>query len=564
MIETQTTRTNKKKDNEVTAWLMSGLFGVLSGFFLVFGYQLEKSGSIDLSDRNAMMVMVMIMLVLTVDAKNVWKGYEASKRGAKLLGFIDMSGFHNRGIAAAADSERKSNSTKRLLINWGALILLNLPVLLAEYPGFFVYDAQDELNEVLTRTFTTHHPLLHVLLLGGVIALVHKVTASWNLGIFVYLILQMLVITAIFTYILEFMYQKGIGKRSRIIFTLYYGLFPTIVMFTLCSSKDGLFSALLLLITAFLLQLTEDATAFLSDKRKVAAFIIAATLMPCFRHNGFYAYLVFIPFAVIYFWKNKKPMLFAALCSPVILYLVISNALAAAFTDGETHHQEMLTVPIMQLTRAYTYDRDSFSEEELSTLKSYIPEENLDLYSPRVSDLVKVGFNNELYEADSRSFWNLWASQLKKHPMTYVNAALLTSYGYWYPPADINVYKGTTVFTFTYEDSSYFGYEVEQPGERHSLIKPIDDLYRYLSIGSFHKDFKILDLIFSPGMLAILYLFVLTYRIAYWQLDRVLPFIPLALTWCTVLLGPTYLVRYVVYLWFAFPLFFLPVSTSKR
>ncbi len=114
---------------------------------------------------------------------------------------------------------------------------------MSNIPGFFVYDAADELNEVLTRTFTTHHPLLHVLLLGGTIALFHKLTGSWNIGIFVYLVLQMLVITAIFAYAITYMQKKGIGKKSRVLWVLYYGAFPTIVMYTLCSCKDGLFRA---------------------------------------------------------------------------------------------------------------------------------------------------------------------------------------------------------------------------------------------------------------------------------------------------------------------------------
>ncbi|MBQ3796622.1 MAG: hypothetical protein II842_10120 [Butyrivibrio sp.] len=543
----KTSKPNVNKDNYL-AWLLSGLFGVLSGVFLAWGYQLEKYDRIDLSDSNANLVMLMLMVVITVDVKHVWNNYNDTKRGAKLFGLFKLD--HEKKLQTGEFGK------KAFLRTWGVLILLNLPVLLAEYPGFFVYDAQDELNEVLTRSFSTHHPLLHVLILGGVIALVHKVTGSWNLGIFAYSVFQMLVITAIFAYVLGFMSKRGVGKKGRIVWTLYYGLFPTIVMFTLCSSKDGLFSAMVLLLTVMLLQLVSDTKAFCGDKRKVAAFILVATLMPCFRHNGFYAYLVFVPFALIYFRKKQKPVLVGILVLPVVCYLIISSVLSASFSSEITHHQEMLTVPIMQLARVYTYEKDSLTKEEMDTLTSYIPEENLKLYSPRVSDLVKVGFNNELYEQDSRSFWKLWISQLKKHPFLYVNAWALTSYGYLYPAAKINVYKGTTVYTFTYDESSYFGYEVEPPGERHSFIPAIDNLYRYLSIGSFFEDAPVAGLPFEPGLLILIYLFVLFYRLSVRNIKGVLPFLPLLLTWMTVLLGPTYLVRYVLYLWTCLPLLF--------
>ncbi len=529
---------------ELIAWLWSGLFGFLVGAFLVLGYQLETGDSINLSDKNTMLVMAMLMIILTLDTRYVWRGYDLARQGKKLFGYITL-----RDLKANPSVHKKD-----FFKNWLCMGLLSIPVFMAEFPGFFVYDAQEELNEVLTRSFTTHHPLFHVLLMGGIIALVHKVFGSWNFGIFCYLFLQMLVITAIFAYAVTFMQKKGIGKRSRILWVLYYGAFPTIVMYTLCSSKDGLFSALLLLVTVLLIEMVADPEKFFSDKRKVIAYVLAATFMPLFRHNGFYAYVVFIPFGLLYFRKKLKPLLIGALVGPAVLYLVLNAGLSAACLPEGVHHQEMLTVPIMQLARLYTYEKENIPAEDLAIIEAYIPEENLKLYTPRVSDLVKVGFNNSLYEENSKDFWDVWKKYLVKHPMVYVNAWALTSYGYVYPPAVINVYGGTTVYTFTYDRSSYFGYEVELPGERKGVLKPLDDLYRYLSIGTFQEDMPIPHILFTPGLFIILFMYVIFYRLSKGRFNGVVPFIPMLLTFCTVLLGPTYLVRYVVYLWLCVPL----------
>ena len=536
------------------AWLMSGLFGVLAGIFLIFGYQLENGDAINLSDKNAMSVLLMFILIFTIDTRYVWRNYDSALNGGKLFGFITLP--KGNGVTEVPKRE--------FFINYLAMIALSIPVILAEFPGFFVYDAQDELNEVLTRSFTTHHPLLHVLLLGGIIALFHKVSGSWNLGIFAYIFLQMLVITAVFAYVITYLQKRGIGKKSRVLWVLYYGVFPTIVMYTLCSCKDGLFSALLLLLTTFMVQLVNDPEGFISDRKRVIAFTLTAVFMPMFRHNGFYAYLVFIPFALIYFRKKLKPVLVGMLAAPVVLYLVLSGLLSAACRTEGTHHQEMLTVPIMQLARVYAYEGDTLTAEEKELIEAYIPVNNLDKYTPRVADLVKVDFNNELYEQDSSGFWKAWKSQLVRHPMAYVNAWLLTSYGYWYPPAIINVYKGNTVYSFTYEDSSYFGYEVEPPGERKSLIPAIDDLYRYLSIGSFQQDAPVLHLFFGPGLYVFIYMFVFAYRLYKKRFCGVLPFMPMILTFCTVLLGPTYLIRYVLYLWLCIPLLVVTGKSTDK
>jgi len=543
---------NNKKQN-VTAWLMSGLFGILSGIFLVFGYQLEKYDNVNFKDAGTYALILCFAVILTIDVRYVWRNYDGARQGKKLFGFVTFGG-------RTEPKEEKNFMIK----SWAIMAVLNTIVILAEFPGFFVYDAQDELNEVLTRTFSTHHPLLHVLLLGGTIAVCHKLTGSWNGGIFIYTFFQMLVITLILAYVMDYMRKKGIGKRSLIAWNLYYGVFPVIVMYNLCSSKDGLFTAFLLYVTLSLIKLVEDREAFLKSRFSVISFIASAVLMPLFRHNGFYAYLVFLPFAFIYFRKELTKRLALVLAVPVVAYLVINAALGAIFSTKGTDHQEMLTVPIMQMARVYTYEKESMSPEDIATLKTYMPEDNLANYTPRVSDLVKYGFNNELYEKNSGDFWKLWIKLGAGHPATYLNSWFLTSYGYWYPPALINVYKGTSVFTFTYTDSSYFGYEVEQPGERNSYIPVIDKLYRYISIGTFHKDAPVLALLFSPGFYMFIYLFVMLYRLSKGEFGRVLPFLPLILTWLTVLLGPTYLVRYVVILWYALPLLSVTLDDAPQ
>ncbi|MBR1643241.1 MAG: hypothetical protein IJ683_13040 [Butyrivibrio sp.] len=534
----------KMNKENTLAWLMSGLFGILAGVFLTFGYQLETFDSINISDKNAMLVMLALMIIVTVDTRYVWRNYDLTGDGAKLFGIVRLP----------KKGSDKEFSKRDFFINFASLVVLCIPVFLAEFPGFFVYDAQEELNEVLTRSFSTHHPLLHVLLLGGTIALFHKISGSWNLGIAVYVLIQMLLISAIYAYVVTYLQKKAISKRARILWLLFYGLFPTIVMYTLCSCKDGLFSGFLLLITVFLIELVEDPDSFLGNRKKVVLFVLSCVLMPLFRHNGFYAYLVFVPFALIYFRKKLKPLLTTVLILPVVLYLVISGILSGLFSSEITHHQEMLTVPIMQLARVYSYDGGSLSDEDKAVIESYIPKENLDKYTPRVSDLVKLGFNNELYEKDSAAFWKVWLKVFKEHPLAYVNAWMLTSYGYYYPPAIINVYKGNTVFSFTYDESSYFGYEVEPPGERKSLIPAIDKFYRYISIGNFQNDATFLRLFFNPGLYLFIYMYVFAYRLSKRKFSRVLPFLPMVLTFCTVLLGPTYLIRYVLYLWTCLPL----------
>ena len=248
---------------------------------------------------------------------------------------------------------------------------------------------------------------------------------------------------------------------------------------------------------------------------------------------------------------------------PVALFLAVNTGMTKILTGPDTkEYQEMLTVPISQLARAYNYQKDVFSKEDILLLHRYLPEENLNHYGPLCTDLLKVGFNNEAFSEDKSSFVKLWLRIGKKAPAVYVNAWLLTSYGYWYPYASLNVYAGRTVYTFTYDESSYFGYEVEKPGTRTSLIPAIDTFFRTISLTRSFQKIPVIRLFFAPAFWFFVFLWQLFFRGFRRRFCGAVCFLPAFLTWLTVLLGPCSLVRYVIILWFLVPVYFLPFGNT--
>lgn len=444
------------------------------------------------------------------------------------------------------------------------LFLCYLPVFLGEYPGFFVYDAQDELMQVVTRNFSAHHPLLHVLLLGGTLQLVHKISGSYNLGIACYTLFQMGVMSCIFSYGICHLRKEGMGRGKSFLMASYLGLFPTIVMFVLCSAKDGLFTGMLFLQVLMIRELVKSPENFYSEKRYVFLFAASSVLMMLLRHNGFYAFLVF---AVIFLllhrvtglsgFVKKTAFLFAGILAAC---LILNKGLVFVLHADTSENQEMLTVPIQQMARVYALEEDSLTRTEKEMLFEILPEEALAHYTPKLSDPVKISFNNEAYKKNPGKYIKLWAQIGLRHPFAYLNAWFMTSYGFWYPDTVIDVYRGNTVFTFTYEDSSYFGYEVEQPGVRHSLIPVIDRFYRWLSLDPAVQEAPVLKWLFSPGALFWMMLFILgCFCYSGYGKKAVCYLLPL-LVWMTVLLGPTYLVRYVVFLWALLPVLFFELA----
>ena len=193
-----------------------------------------------------------------------------------------------------------------------------------------------------------------------------------------------------------------------------------------------------------------------------------------------------------------------------------------------------------------------------------LPEDALARYNPRLSDPVKYFFNNQEYEKDRSQYAKLWLSVGMRKPLSYLNAWLMTSYGFWYPDTVINVYAGNSVFTFTYKDCSYFGYEVEEPGVRASKIPWLDEAYRRLSLEIQQEKIPVLSMLYSPGCLFWCFAFFFSYALYRRKYHILQAYVLVLLMWLTVILGPTYLPRYVLIFWYALPLFVAVMFEEER
>lgn len=550
---------------------VKGVLTLLLAFSFVLactlGSRLEADGYLLLTDWRLWLSLPFLTLFFAALLERLYGLLEERMAGdgVKAAGGAraeEQEGAAVRKVGLFSRWENLPVGKRRLLVFLFFLIVWGI-VLLAVWPGFFVYDAQEEFNQVAQRRFTTHHPLLHVLLLGGIISAGNKLFGSYNAGIACYMIFQMTVLAVCFTWVLDSLRKRGAPLWLRVAGTLYFAFFPVIQMYVLCSAKDTLYSAAMLAVILLLVQMAEEREAFFSTKKNVAALAGALCLMALMRHNGLYILILLIPaMAALAGRKQWMRAALAGLCA-LILTLGVSAGLKTVFHAEDSENQEMLTVPIQQLARTWTLSPEVFTEEEEEVLFSFLPREALERYTPKLSDNVKISFNNAAYAQDSSAFWRLWLSIGGKAPASYLNAWLLTSYGFWYPDAVLDGYQGNTVFTFTYGESSYFGYETELPGQRHSFIPWLDALFEKMSLELFQQRVPVLSMLFSSGFLFWVYAAGIVFLLRCRRFRQAAAFLPAGLNWLTVLLGPTSLVRYVLIFWFALPVLALVVSRGK-
>ena len=121
------------------------LGGAMYALFAAFGWQAEHDGHIHLG------------YALLTAALLVWPI-------AALLSVLLERGY------ARSDESGKSVSVRagRLLFISG-LLWADVPGI--AFPGSFAYDVPYQLRQAVTSVYSTHHPLLHTLLLGGLLQL---------------------------------------------------------------------------------------------------------------------------------------------------------------------------------------------------------------------------------------------------------------------------------------------------------------------------------------------------------------------------------------------------------
>lgn len=515
-------------------WICALAGGLFLGVTYQWGRQLDTAGNVNFTAPATWIGTLGIAVVAT--PLLAW-------------GFTALQKRLTDGTKKEKENADGSFSRRRWLFSALGLFLFWIPVFLAVYPGFFAYDATDELQEVLSGSYVTRHPLLHVLILGKTVAGVERLTGSYNFGIAAYVLMQMAAMALLLSWVLESLKELGAGKLLRRFGFVFFALFPVIPMYVLCTSKDIWYTAGMLALLVLLCKMEKDKAGFDSKAGKWIGMGAALFVMAIFRNNGFYVFLVMIPVLLALAGKKCWKKMAVTIALVLAVYFGTNGILDAALKPVSTDVQETLTVPIQQLARTWKYSPELFSQEDREALFEILPEEVLARYNPKLSDLVKIDFGTQAYQENPGHYRSLWLKTGLKAPFTYLNAWLMTSYGFWYPFTVIDVYNGTHY----YMESSYFSCETEPPGRRHSFLEPLEKVYEEISWGSRVHQIPVLSWLFSPGFLCWVYVLAGLFLAASGQWRKVFMLAPVFLNWLTVLLGPTYLVRYVLIFWFALP-----------
>ena len=525
----------RRDKNTLRVNAASAVCALFLSFSFLWGRQLDRNGGVDFLSLQTWLWPLVMAACLLPGIRWLFSRSPRCRQPAALAG---RGGFWCRA---------------------GILFLSWFLVFLAAYPGFFSYDATDELEEVLTGSYVTRHPLVHVLLLGKTVQGIRRLTGSYNTGIAVYVLVQMALTALLLSWILGLI-GRVCSKKWLAAALFFFAFFPVIPMYALCTSKDLPYTACMLAAVALLWQGASGYGASVSGKRMGYGIALTLSLfgMAVFRSNGLYVFLLTVPVVLGLAGKRGRKRAAFVCLAALLLCLGTKGFLRTLLRPADTDAQEAFTVPIQQLARTWTYSPEIFGETGQQDLFAFLPRETLARYTPKLSDPVKIDFRTEKYREDPARFWRLWLSVGGRAPFTYGNAWLMTSYGFWYPFTVIDVYNGSRY----YETCSYFSCETEPPGVRQSRFPFLEAVYKSISWRDKIHRIPVVSWLFSPGFLCWIYVTGGLYLAARGRWRDLGAFAPVYLNLLSVLFGPTCLVRYVLIFWFALPLFLVVIRSQ--
>ena len=124
------------------------------------------------------------------------------------------------------------------------LTIIYIFALLGIFPGIFAFDSTMQFLMYKYNMISEHHPVLHTLLLGYIVDS-YSYKDNYNIGAFVYSIIQILVMSLGFSSVCFFVYKKTKNIIFWVISIIFYAFFPPIQLQVLSATKDSIFVSFL-------------------------------------------------------------------------------------------------------------------------------------------------------------------------------------------------------------------------------------------------------------------------------------------------------------------------------
>ena len=433
-----------------------------------------------------------------------------------------------------------------------------LPYFLYEYPGIMTPDSINQFEQVLgVIPASNHHPWIHTMLIKLVYSVAHLFTSDLIVAVSVYTFFQMSVMGLIAAYMISTLSAYRIRPVICGIVLAFYALVPYNAVFAVTIWKDILFAGAVLLFTTTMFRLLLSIKAGTHASVPTYALYALSGLMIClFRSNGWYAFLLSLPFLLFGFCRQWKIM-FPLQLGIFLLALLVRGPVMNAYGVTQPDFVESLSIPLQQVAAVICNDK-TLTDEQWELVHNvidttYIKELYDPTYADNIKELVRAG-NPSYLESHKEDYLKLWLQLGLTYPGSYLKSYISQTYGYWYPDsfyhvADTDGVSGTDLGI------------IHTPLIRGTLVIKAKEIS--IKMGSM---IPIYSLLWSMGIAFWVFLTCIGNSIVRKDYQRLLCYLPTLAIFATVMIATpvAYEFRYVYFMVYTLPFYlFLSLTDEK-
>lgn len=356
-------------------------------------------------------------------------------------------------------------------VTWGIIMLVWFIHLMLRYPGAMSYDNWEQLKYYYgLMKYTTAQPIFHTWLFGSFIRIGIKLGGP-NVGLFLFVLMQSLIMSAVLAWTLELMKRWNTASWIRKLTFAVYCVAPYFVGYAAFPIKDYLYTAFLVLLVCLMAEWMILRGQFWQHIGKNVLWIVGTTLMILCRKNGIYLYFVVATVVLVQMglhkmksakdtadsrqpeadkrkksaawkqWMRTAGRKLIVVCLPFVLVFVVEGIITQVYHVEKDSPKEMFSLPFQQTARYVKEYGNELPEDEKEAIAQILNYDSLaEVYDPMTADPVKGTYHSESTR-DLVTYFKVWLKEFFKHPLCYVEATWNQSYYVFAPYRDNVVYN---------------------------------------------------------------------------------------------------------------------------
>lgn len=329
------------------------------------------------------------------------------------------------------------------------IFLCWLPWIIVYYPASIEWDTYNPIMQFLgMEEKTNHHPWFYAAMVGTFYKFGVSI-GSKNLGMFLYVLIRDVICALLYGRIVYKLEKYGVNRLFCFLVMLFYAVTPVWGAYAKIAFKNTFAAAVFAMMIMCAIDLVRGIDAQHSLMPSAFGIGFFGLLFCLHINNGI---CVFLPISILLIIalavRLRKE--FLILCAFLLIFGVYHHVIINVLDVRPSSAQEVMAIPMQQLSRTVRDNYSSFTGEELDMVKEYAePEAISGAYDPLISDPVKSIWVNEHTKA-SRSL-KLWLYMGIRYPKSYLEALIAHSYGYYaFTPREEegagNLNTGMTIF----------------------------------------------------------------------------------------------------------------------